>query len=527
MPQSAHVPQSAPVPRSADGARLMPRPATGPCWRAGQRTLALLGLAAVALLMPTAADTVRTVSGLSGWRLVAAAEAKKPKKNAKKIAAKARQRALEAAIAKARKRKIAKLAGRKATLGSPPAAPAADPVTSLPNPNPAKLPTIAEMRAAVLATPSADLRRVGRHLIVGYHNAGQLMPLLERGAIGGVFVTARNARGRTREKLAAEIASFRMLAEKAGQQSFWIATDQEGGGVSRLSPPLPRQPSLARLIADLGTSEAREAAVVQFANRQAEALAGIGVNLNFAPVADLNLDARNARDRFTRTRHRAISADPAIVTEVARTYCDRLLAHAISCTLKHFPGIGRVLADTHIAPATLKTPRSVLANADWLPFRRVLATTPAFVMVGHPHLAAVDQEVRPASTSAAVITGIVRKELGFGGVVITDDLAMGAIRRRPGGMARAAVEALTAGADLVLLGIDGDQIYVVLYAMLQAEKSGEIAGDALRLSSRRIAKAAELAVLAGQSSGQPALAPDRKEAVETNDTGAGTRTVRQ
>lgn len=377
-----------------------------------------------------------------------------------------------------------------------PAAPApadtATPVVSLPA-APAKLPPIADMKAAVLAAPADEIRRVGRHLIVGYHHAGQLTPLLERGAIGGVFVTARNARGRTKEKITAEIATFRDLAAKAGQQPFWISTDQEGGGVSRLSPPLPYQPSLARLIADLKTPDAREAAVTAYADRQADALAAIGVNLNFAPVADLNLDARHARDQFTRLRHRAVSADPGIVTEVAGTYCSRLIERAISCTLKHFPGIGRVIADTHVTPATLKTPRDVLADADWLPFRQVTAKTPAFVMVGHPHLASVDKEVRPASTSRQVIDGIVRGELGFAGVVVTDDLAMGAIKRRPGGMPRAAVEAMAAGADLVLLGLDGDQIYAVLYAMLEAQRSGEVAAERWTDSDARLAKAAETA----------------------------------
>ena len=180
------------------------------------------------------------------------------------------------------------------TAAPAPAAPAT-PVVSLPAAAPAKLPPIADMKAAVLAAPADEIRRVGRHLIVGYHHAGQLTPLLELGAIGGVFVTARNARGRTKDKITAEIATFRDLAAKAGQQPFWISTGQEGGGVSRLSPPLPYQPSLARLVRDLATAEARDAAVTDFADRQAEALAGIGVNLNFAPVADLNLDARNAR----------------------------------------------------------------------------------------------------------------------------------------------------------------------------------------------------------------------------------------
>ncbi|MFN3868883.1 MAG: glycoside hydrolase family 3 N-terminal domain-containing protein [Hyphomicrobiaceae bacterium] len=362
----------------------------------------------------------------------------------------------------------------------------------------APMPTAKEMRDAVLATPVEDLKRVGRHLIVGYHNAGQLTPLLERGAIGGVFVTARNARGRTLAKLSAEIAQLRALAAAAGQKPFWISTDQEGGGVSRLSPPLPRQPSLPRLIRDLKTPQARVAAVADFAMKQGQALAAIGVNLNFAPVADLNLDARHARDLHTRLRHRSVSSDPLIVADIARTYCTHLLANAVACTLKHFPGLGRILADTHITAATLKTPRDVLEGSDWVPFQRVLDTTPAFLMVGHPHLASVDtDDVRPASTSRAVIDGVIRKSLKFNGVVITDDLAMGAIRRRTGGMPRAAVEAMAAGADLILVGLDGDQIYPVLYAMLEAVRKGQVTAAQLRSSQERLERMAETTETSG------------------------------
>lgn len=464
-----------------------PKPARAPRWRAGRVAGLAVGLVLAAPIADLVSPHPMPAPAGFGWQVVPHAEARRAKPAVKRAAARAKQRRIEAALEKARQR-------RKAATAALPAAP----IVSLPNPAAATLPTIAEMRAAVLATPAAQLVRVGRHLIVGYHNAAQLTPLLERGAIGGVFVTARNAGGRSKEMLAAEIARFRALAAKGGQSPFWISTDQEGGGVSRLSPPLPRQPSLARVIAELKTPEARQLAVAQFAERQAEALAGIGVDLNFAPVADLNLDARNARDRFTRLRHRAVSADPAVVSEVARTYCEHLARHAIACTLKHFPGIGRVVADTHVTPATLKTPRDVLAAADWVPFRAVLSTTPAFLMVGHPHVAALDREARPASTSSAVIDGIVRKELGFDGVVITDDLAMGAIRRRPGGMPRAAVEALAAGADLVLLGLDGDQIYAVLYAMLAAEKSGEVGRDRWRESAARLRKAAAAAALVAE-----------------------------
>ena len=459
---------------------------------------------------------------------VGEAEAKSSRRHAEN---KSKRRNIEAALERARRRTIPAKAATAAKPAGNPSAPNPAPASvgdraAIPSPQTAagakaadealepKL-TLPEMRAAVLAAPHGELARIGHHVIVGYHNASQLFPLIERGAIGGVFVTARNARGRTKSALAAEIARFRARAEAAGQKPFWITTDQEGGSVSRLSPPLPRQPSLGRLLAATTAPEARGPAVADFAARQAGALAEIGVNLNFAPVADLNLDAKAARDRHTRVRHRALSSDPGLVAEAARIYCEALLSHSVACTLKHFPGLGRVIADTHLTSATLKTPQEVLATTDWVPFRQVIDATPAAVMIGHPHPASVDSEARPASTSPAVIGGIVRKGFGFDGVVITDDLAMGAIKKRKGGMARAAVEAIGAGADLVLVGLDGDHVYGVLYALLDAVRSGEISKEKLEISKKRLQRlknSMDSAALAGSNS-SPAQTPQPLEVV--------------
>jgi beta-N-acetylhexosaminidase len=351
--------------------------------------------------------------------------------------------------------------------------------------------SLKEKKAAVLAAPPEILKLIGRHIIVGYYAAYQLTPLLERGAIGGVFVTARNARRRSRKTLAKELASFKKMAAAAGQDTFWLATDQEGGSVSRLSPPLPHQPSLRNLLRKTKPDE-RQKAVVAYAEKQAKALAGIGINLNFAPVADINHKVRAARDRHTRIRYRAISTDPAIVTEVVRTYCEELSKAGIYCTLKHFPGLGRVAADTHVTSAHLKTPADVLKQSDWLPFREVIATSPAFVMVGHPHLESLDAE-RPASTSPKVIQKLLRDAWKFDGGVVTDDLAMGAIKRHyKGGMPQAAIDAVNAGADLVLIGSDGDRdsVYGVLYAMILAHEQGTLDAKMLTASRWRLSQVA-------------------------------------
>lgn len=414
-----------------------------------------------------------------GFAAAPAAHAKKRVKKPKSAAA--RKRAADRALKRARARVIPSRA-----RPAPPAEPRPPIASKAPDPAHDGQPlTLAEKKSAVLNAPPEILKRIGRHIIVGYHTASQLTPLLERGAIGGVFVTARNARRHNRQALAKELTAFRDMATAAGQTTFWISTDQEGGSVSRLSPPLPYQPSLRNLLRKT-KPEARDEAVRAYAARQASALSDLGINLNFAPVADINHHVAAPRDRHTRIRYRAISTDPAIVTAVVRSYCEELNKAGIYCTLKHFPGLGRIAADTHVTSAHLKTATAELQKSDWIPFREVVATNPAFIMVGHPHLEDIDP-ARPASTSPDVVQKLLRDTWKFDGVIVTDDLAMGAIRQRyDGGMARAARDAVNAGVDLVLIGSDNDDVYEILYGMILAHEKGTLSPQQLSASDRRL-----------------------------------------
>ena len=223
-------------------------------------------------------------------------------------------------------------------------------------------------------------------------------------------------------------------------------------------------------------------AVAAYAAEQARGLAALGVNLNFAPVVDLNFNVRNPNDSFTHIAERAIAADAGTVSDVAGWYCEGLMAHGVRCTLKHFPGLGRVFDDTHRRDATLNASPQELANADWIPFRRLLGHADSFVMVGHVRLKTLDA-TQPASTSASIVNGLLRGEWGYSGIVITDDLCMGAIDSSLGGIAGASKRALNAGVDLLLLSWDGDQIYPVLASLLPAT---DLEKDWLQQSDRRL-----------------------------------------
>ena len=154
------------------------------------------------------------------------------------------------------------------------------------------------------------------------------------------------------------------------------------------------------------------------------------MTVNFAPVLDLRPEAkRNRFDFHTLIGQRAISADPAEVAAVALPYVRGLEASGVGATVKHFPGLGRVHDDTHHFSADLDTPLDELEASDWRPFRDVLAGSKAQLMVGHVTLTAADPD-RPASHSKRVIDGIIRQKWNYQGVVITDDLVMGAIYQK-------------------------------------------------------------------------------------------------
>jgi beta-N-acetylhexosaminidase len=343
-------------------------------------------------------------------------------------------------------------------------------------------------RRAVLAADPQRLERLGRHVLVGYRSADTLQALIERRAIAGIFLSARNVAGKTPHAIRQETDALQEVRRRQGLAPLWIATDQEGGAVSRLSPPLTRMPPIADIVALHRDRAERLLAVRQYAARQGRDLAALGVNLNFAPVVDLNHGVQNPDDRLTRIATRAISADPAVVTEVAGLYCATLRLTGVHCTLKHFPGLGRVYEDTHKVTAELAALPNELETSDWLPFRQLMADAP-FTMLGHARLTALDRD-RPASFSHAVVTDLLRDAWKHDGILLTDDFSMGAVTLSREGAAQGAIAALNAGVDLILISYDPDQYFPVMHALLAADRAGTLRPEALARSAARLRRAA-------------------------------------
>ena len=334
----------------------------------------------------------------------------------------------------------------------------------------------------VFRAETSTAQKLGRHFVVGYSSFEEVAALAEKGLIAGVYVSKRNLRGRSAETLKSEISALQALRRAAGLPPLIVAADQEGGIVSHLAPVLTELPGLSTL-ADL-PADLRDRMAEEYGRTHGRELAALGVNLNFAPVLDLRPEKKITRFDFnTLIRRRAISGDPAKVADVALPYIRGLETYGVGATVKHFPGLGRVRGDTPHFSADLETPLDELEGSDWRPFRQALAGSRAMLMVGHVRLTAADPQ-RAASHSKKVIDGIIRGKWNYQGVVITDDLVMGAIYQHD--VCTAVVEALNAGVDLLLVAFDGKQFYRIFVCASAADSQARLDPAMLGASEIRL-----------------------------------------
>lgn len=232
------------------------------------------------------------------------------------------------------------------------------------------------------------------------------------------------------------------LQAAAGGRGLLIATDQEGGLVSRLGPAhgFPPTPSHAELGSAGDLDHTRS-----IATSMGQTLAAAGINWNLAPVVDVNMNPDNP---VIGGIDRSFSADPAVVVAQAEAYLDGIHAAGIPGCLKHFPGHGSSLDDSHEGFVDVT---ATWSDSELDPYRALIPTGKVDgVLVAHVFNANWDPDY-PASLSSNVIQGILRGELGYDGVVVSDDMEMGAITQQYG-FKDAMRLALLAGNDLLVLG---------------------------------------------------------------------------
>jgi beta-N-acetylhexosaminidase len=336
----------------------------------------------------------------------------------------------------------------------------------------------------LLNNTDASTQALGAHLIIGYSNPTQVKELVAKGLVGGIYIGTANMQGKTTDAIQAEIAQLQALRTSAGLAPLIVSTDQEGGIVQRMSPPLASLPPLANIIAGARLEDIYDLSLA-YGQQHGRELAAVGVNVNFAPLADLSEPAKRQRFDFrSLINQRAIDNDPQRVSVAVIGYAQGLQAQGVLGTLKHFPGLGRVKADTHLFKAKLNTSINDLATTDWVPFRAGLRSTQSLLMVGHATLTAADA-TRPASLSEKVVQGIVREQWEHQGVIVTDDMSMGPVVQH--GMCAVGVDAINAGVDLLLVSYDTDQYFEVMHCLVKARKEGRLLTQRLRDSDKRLA----------------------------------------
>lgn len=226
-----------------------------------------------------------------------------------------------------------------------------------------------------------------------------------------------------------------------GRDDAPVLIDQEGGRVARLKPPHWRAAPPAAQLAALADRDADVACEAVWLNARliGAELRALGIDVDCAPVADLPVEG--AHDVIG---DRAYGTDPGRVAALARAAALGFIDAGVLPVIKHIPGHGRARADSHLELPVVDTPREVLATTDFMPFR-VLADMP-WAMTAHVLYTALDKE-RPATTSPTIIRDIIRGEIGFDGVLVSDDLSMKALGGSFAGRTRAALDA---GCDVVL-----------------------------------------------------------------------------
>ncbi|MEO6999999.1 MAG: glycoside hydrolase family 3 protein [Terracoccus sp.] len=240
-----------------------------------------------------------------------------------------------------------------------------------------------------------------------------------------------------------------------------IATDQEQGVVTRIGPPATQFPGSMALGAGGSNADARTAAAIT-----GRELLAMGVNTDFAPVCDVNVNALNPV-----IGTRSFSSHPDLAARlVAAQVAGYQRDGGISSSAKHFPGHGDTATDSHVAFPVITHTRQQWEQIDAPPFRAAIREQIDMIMTAHLSFPALDDSGDPATLSHAILTGVLREELGFTGVIVTDSLAMQGVRDLYGD-AEVAVRALLAGADQLLMTPAMDDAYA---AVLAAVRSGRL-----------------------------------------------------
>ena len=328
-----------------------------------------------------------------------------------------------------------------------------------------------EEKVDKLVANMSDADKVGQLLMIGIHGKtlnDDAKFMLNEYRVGGIILFDRNMESKDQVKTL--IADINKAGKSAGLTPLFLGIDQEGGAVARMEDQLIKVPPAE----ELGKAPIEQAA--SLAKQSGAELKDLGFNINFAPVADLGL-----------TYGRSYSTNPDEVVRYAGAVGKAYDEAGLWYSYKHFPGIGKTDVDLHADTSIVPVSKEMLLSEDTKVFVDLIKQSKPntyTIMVSHAMYPQIDSDY-PASLSKAIITDWLRKDMGYNGVVVTDDMDMGALAKHYtfGDMA---VQSILAGSDILLVCHEYEHMQEAYNGLMKAVKDGRISKERLDQSVKRI-----------------------------------------
>lgn len=318
----------------------------------------------------------------------------------------------------------------------------------------------------------SQTEKLGQMVMIGIQGTkvdDDSLYMLNQYHMGGVILFDRNMESPEQVK---QLTSD-LQAQSNEKVPLFIGIDEEGGDVVRMAEKLTPPPSQKEIGA---TGDIEQAKI--WAIKTTKSLKDMGINVNFAPVADVGSNDK-----------RSYSTDTNTVIDFVRAATKGYQQENIIYSLKHFPGIGKGRVDSHEDSSSIDVTKEILMAEDIIPFKTIIDESDPndyFILVSHLKYPALDEEY-PASLSSKIMTDLLRNELGYKGIIITDDMEMGAVANH-NDFRSIGVKAVKAGADIVLVCHEYEHQQEVYLGLLDAVNSGEISQERIDESVKRIIK---------------------------------------
>jgi beta-N-acetylhexosaminidase len=323
----------------------------------------------------------------------------------------------------------------------------------------------------------SDQQLAGQRIMTGFEGtelSDNLRFLIETVKVGGVILFAGNVKTPGQIKNLCE--SIQAHAMSCGQPPLIIAIDQEGGQVARLREPFTRFPG--------NPAMKSEEDAAMFAAITASELIEVGINMNMAPVMDVAPEGIQSV-----MEKRVFGHDPHLVAKMGSVVIDGLQSKKVMSVAKHFPGIGRTVLDSHLDLPMLEAGFDDLESFDLIPFQTAIMHDVAGIMLSHIVYTGIDDKW-PASLSGKIAKNLLRSSMGYDGVVMTDDLDMGAVRNHFE-IGTSVRQIMSAGIDMMLICHEGPDIELAFGEILKNMRDSQVARADAEKSVRRIIKLKE------------------------------------